>query len=140
MGSTGLSTARQFDLSLCENGAGSPLAYVHEVAAILTEPEPGPYGDSRTSGHCGRTPGEGIAVGWGMWVLMLVGTAAFWVAVLMGIRALFWTGESTVEHGRRDTLANDATRVPSPAPTASDPPTRTDSPSLSREEPHERHP
>ena len=27
-------------------------------------------------------------MGWWMWVLMLVGTAAFWAVVLMGIRAL----------------------------------------------------
>lgn len=79
-------------------------------------------------------------MGWGMWVLMLVGTAAFWAAVLMGIRALFWTGESTAEHGRRDTPATDALRVHPPPPTDSDPPTRTDSHSLSREAPHERHP
>ena len=41
-------------------------------------------------------------MGWGMWVLMLLGMAAFWAAVLMGVRALFLAGGSTPERGSRD--------------------------------------
>lgn len=111
-----------------------------EVAAILTEPEPGPYGDSRTSGNGGQTTRRGIAMGWGMWVLMLVGVAAFWAVVLMGVRALFPAGGSAAEPDPRDAPRNHATPEPPPPRTDADPPTRTDSTSTSRTAPIERHP
>ena len=41
-------------------------------------------------------------MGWGMWVLMLVGMAGFWAVVLMGIRALFLAGGNTPAQGFRD--------------------------------------
>lgn len=48
-------------------------------------------------------------MGWGMWVLMLVGMAGFWAVVLMGIRALFLAGGNTPAQGFRDVPENDAT-------------------------------
>ena len=48
-------------------------------------------------------------MGWGMWVLMLVGMAGFWAVVLMGIRALFLAGGNTPAQGFRDAPENDAT-------------------------------
>lgn len=38
-------------------------------------------------------------MGWGMWILMIVGTAAFWAVVLMGIHALF-PASTPGEHDR----------------------------------------
>lgn len=45
-------------------------------------------------------------MGWGMWVLMFLGTAALWAAVLMGSRALFMDGGHTAEHDRRGAPMN----------------------------------
>ena len=63
---------------------------------------------------------------WSMGVLMLVGTAAFWVAVLTGIRALLLTAGSTPGRGAGDpsrpaahgTAADDA---PDDGPVEADP-------------------
>lgn len=48
-------------------------------------------------------------MGWGMWVLMVIGTAAFWAVVLMGIRALFLAGGNTPEQEFREASENEAT-------------------------------
>ena len=79
-------------------------------------------------------------MGWWMWVLMLVGTAAFWAVVLMGIRALFPAGGTTAEQGFRDAPENEATPERSQPRASADPPARTDSSSTSRTAPIERHP
>ena len=44
-------------------------------------------------------------MGWGMWVLLIVGTVAFWAVVLLGIRALFAS----------DTAEPDRDHTPPPA-------------------------
>lgn len=79
-------------------------------------------------------------MGWEMWVLMLVGMAAFWAVVLLGIRALFLTGGSTPAQGFRDVPENEATPERSQPRASAQPPARTDSSSTSRTAPTERHP
>ena len=78
-------------------------------------------------------------MGWEMWVLMLVGTAAFWAVVMLGIRALFLAGGNTPEQGLRDAPENEATPERSQPRALAEPPARTDS-STSRTAPTERHP
>ena len=78
-------------------------------------------------------------MGWGMWVLMLVGMAGFWAVVLMGIRALFLAGGNTPAQGFRDVPESEATPERSQPRASAEPPARTDS-STSRTAPTERHP
>lgn len=79
-------------------------------------------------------------MGWGMWVLMVIGTAAFWAVVLLGIRALFLAGGNTPEQGFREASENDATTERSKLGALADSPARTDSSSTSRTPSIERHP
>ena len=79
-------------------------------------------------------------MGWGMWVLMLVGMAGFWAVVLMGIRALFLAGGNTPEQEFREASENEATPERSQPRALAEPPARTDSSSTSRTAPIERHP
>jgi len=79
-------------------------------------------------------------MGWGMWVLMLVGMAGFWAVVLMGIRALFLAGGNTPAQGFRDVPESEATPERSQPRASAEPPARTDSSSTSRTAPTERHP
>ncbi len=79
-------------------------------------------------------------MGWGMWVLMVIGTAAFWAVVLMGIRALFLAGGNTPEQEFREASENEATPERSQPRALAEPPARTDSSSTSRTAPIERHP
>ena len=79
-------------------------------------------------------------MGWGMWVLMVIGTAAFWAVVLMGIRALFLAGGNTPEQEFREASENEATPERSQPRALAEPPARTDSSSTSRIAPIERHP
>ena len=79
-------------------------------------------------------------MGWGMWVLMLVGMAGFWAVVLMGIRALFLAGGNTPAQGFRDVPESEATPERSQPRASAEPPARTDSSSTSRTAPIERHP
>ena len=79
-------------------------------------------------------------MGWGMWVLMLVGMAGFWAGVLMGIRALFLAGGQAPEPRFRDAPESDATAGRSQPRASAEPPARTDSSSTSRIAPIERHP
>ena len=79
-------------------------------------------------------------MGWGMWVLMLVGMAGFWAVVLMGIRALFLAGGNTPAQGFRDVPESEATPERSQPRASAEPPARTDSSSTSRTAPTESHP
>ena len=79
-------------------------------------------------------------MGWGMWVLMLIGMAGFWAVVLLGIRALFLAGGKAPEPRFRDAPENDATAGRSQPRASAEPPARTDSSSTSRIAPIERHP
>ena len=79
-------------------------------------------------------------MGWGMWVLMLVGMAGFWAVVLMGTRALSRAGGNTPAQGFRDVPESEATPERSQPRASAEPPARTDSSSTSRTAPTERHP